>query len=113
MKYYEKHLYALPFKVDPLILSGTSVKASTFFENETFELILVDADHSYEAIKEDIKHWWPKLKYGGFIFFHDYIDLEQNGTNGVARAIDEMKTDEWEEIERPGISIVFKKVKRD
>lgn len=113
---YKQHLIAAGFDLDEGPFISDTCDSFLLNEIDNFDpisLLVIDADHSYEAVKEDIKHWWPKLKYGGFIFFHDYIDLEQNGTNGVARAIDEMKTEEWEEIERPGISIVFKKVKRD
>jgi tRNA A58 N-methylase Trm61 len=110
---YYKHLYALPFKVNPMVLIRDSADAAKWFDDESLDLLVVDADHSYKAVKRDIYYWWSKLKFGGTAFFHDYIDLEQNNTNGVARAIGEMETDEWQEIDRPGISIVFRKVQHD
>lgn len=38
----------------------------------TADLILVDADHRYEAVLADIEAWLPILKPGGIIVFHDY-----------------------------------------
>jgi predicted O-methyltransferase YrrM len=36
-----------------------------------FDLIFIDADHSYEAVKRDWQDWTPKLKIGGRIALHD------------------------------------------
>lgn len=41
------------------------------FQNEYFDFIYVDGDHSYEGVKADIKNYWPKLKKGGVMAFHD------------------------------------------
>ncbi len=39
--------------------------------NERIDLLFIDSDHSYEAIKEDIKNWLPKLRSKGIIAIHD------------------------------------------
>jgi hypothetical protein len=36
-----------------------------------FDLIFIDADHSYEAVKRDWKDWAQKVKVGGRIALHD------------------------------------------
>jgi hypothetical protein len=36
-----------------------------------FDLVFIDADHSYEAVKRDWRDWTPKLKIGGLIALHD------------------------------------------
>ncbi len=38
----------------------------------TADLILVDADHRYEAVLADIEAWLPILRPGGIIVFHGY-----------------------------------------
>lgn len=51
------------------------------------DLIYIDADHRYEAVKADIEAWRPHLRPGGIIAGHDYH------LAGVARAVDELFTD--------------------
>ena len=42
------------------------------FENNYFDYIYLDADHSYEATWSDMQRWWPKVKSGGILGGHDY-----------------------------------------
>jgi predicted O-methyltransferase YrrM len=60
-----------------------SIEASKDFEDESCDVIFIDMDHSYEGVKQDLIHWFPKLKKGGYIAGHDR-DWE-----GVSRAIHE------------------------
>lgn len=55
-----------------------------------FDFIYLDADHSYEACREDIRAWWPLVREGGVLAGHDYLDETIDGTVfGVKRAVDE------------------------
>jgi predicted O-methyltransferase YrrM len=36
------------------------------------DLLFIDADHSYKGVKRDFDAWFPKVKNGGVICFHDY-----------------------------------------
>ena len=107
---FNKHLHAGGFHVPPYIGDTCDPFPMELFGEESVDLLVVDADHSYEAVKRDIEHWINKVRYGGLVFFHDYIDIEQNGTNGVRRAIDDSLTDEWQEVDQVGISIVYRRV---
>lgn len=54
------------------------VKSSTndflnSFEDEYFDFIYIDADHSYEGVTSDLELSYQKIKSGGFICGHDYI----------------------------------------
>ena len=49
-----------------------SVQAAEQFKNGFFDMIFIDADHSYEAVRSDIFAWMPKIKKGGIISGHDY-----------------------------------------
>jgi predicted O-methyltransferase YrrM len=42
------------------------------FEEATVDYVLVDGAHEYDAVKEDIINWWPKLKPNGVMFGDDY-----------------------------------------
>jgi predicted O-methyltransferase YrrM len=54
--------------------------------SKKFDMIFLDANHEYEAVKQDIKTWWPRIKTGGIIAFHDY---GHDDYKGVKRAVDE------------------------
>ena len=41
------------------------------FEDQTFDVIMIDGAHEYDAVKEDIENWWPKLKEGGIMLLDD------------------------------------------
>lgn len=51
-----------------------SIIASKQFEDNYFDFVYIDADHQYEAVISDLKAWYPKVKSGGIIGGHDYID---------------------------------------
>lgn len=60
-----------------------------------FDLVFVDGDHEYEAVKKDIEWSIAHLKPGGLLAFHDYrSNTEYEGTHdGVDRAVDEFVRD--------------------
>jgi hypothetical protein len=37
------------------------------------DFILIDGDHSYEGVSQDIVDFYPLLSPGGIIMFHDYL----------------------------------------
>lgn len=45
------------------------------FPDEYFDLVYVDADHSYEGCLKDMQDWYPKVKKGGFLTGDDYRNL--------------------------------------
>jgi predicted O-methyltransferase YrrM len=48
--------------------------ASVGFDDETLDLVYIDASHWYDDVIEDIKTWLPKVKKGGYLCGHDYIE---------------------------------------
>lgn len=49
-----------------------SDEAAKNFPDNYFDLIYIDADHSYEGCKKDLEAWWPKLKPGKYFTGDDY-----------------------------------------
>jgi len=54
------------------------------YDNNTFDMIYIDADHSYESTKNNILKWFNKIKNRGIVCGHDYHMDE------VKKAVDEI-----------------------
>ena len=69
-----------------------SDEAAKNFPDEYFDLIYIDADHSYEGCKKDLEAWWPKVKKGKFFIGDDYSEQHapvEGVKFEVIRAVDE------------------------
>ena len=71
------------------IIRDLSINASLMFEDHSLDLVYIDADHSYNGCLLDIKTWLPKVKPGGIICGHDYLDanIPVIGEFGVKSAV--------------------------
>ena len=90
-EYYYRHVLR-KFKSDSRvkIIRDFSSKACSMFDDGSFDFIYLDADHSYEAIKNDIENWYSKLRSGGMMAGHDYFNgVVPQGNFGVKTAVDE------------------------
>jgi predicted O-methyltransferase YrrM len=68
-----------------------SADASRRFDDNFFDWIYVDGDHHYDAVKQDLELYFPKVKTGGYIVCDDY-HFAGNHDDGVTRAVDEFMT---------------------
>jgi predicted O-methyltransferase YrrM len=55
--------------VYPLVMP--SAVAAELFPPATADLIFLDGDHRYHAVRDDLKHWHGKLRPGGLLCGHD------------------------------------------
>lgn len=53
-------------------IKKSSVEASKLFLDKSLDFVMIDGDHSYQAVKADILSWLPKLKPGGLLAGDDY-----------------------------------------
>ena len=72
---------------------GDSVATMNTYPDNTFDMIYIDADHSYEGTKRDLSVAYAKIKHGGWIMGHDY-EMNMKKAHrayefGVRRAVDE------------------------
>ncbi len=65
---------------------GQNTEGGPFVPHGQFDMIFVDAMHDYENVKADIERWWPRVKSGGIMAFHDY---GHGDFPGVKLAVDE------------------------
>lgn len=77
------------FEDRAIILRKWTHEAVDNFEDESLDLVFIDADHSYAGVKRDIKDWWPKVKKGGWLCGHDYANNSGPWEFGVTQAVDE------------------------
>jgi len=61
-----------------------SIEAAKDFNDDSIEIVFIDAAHEYEPVKEDINAWLPKVRKGGLIAGHDYL------LPSVKKAVDEI-----------------------
>ena len=61
------------FEDRAFMLRMKSIYAVDLFEDESLDFVYIDANHSYEGVKEDIRIWYPKVKKGGLLLGHDYL----------------------------------------
>lgn len=65
-----------------------------------FDLVFVDGDHTYEAVKQDVNDWLPLLRVGGVLLLHDSRRLPDKPANefhrgwpGPTQVADELRSD--------------------
>lgn len=78
------------------VYQESSPFAATFFHDETAHIVYLDAAHTYEAVKEDIKAWWPKVAPGGWLIGDDWM------WDGVRKAVEEAFPEDQIEIATTG-----------
>ena len=61
-------------------------KMCSLFDDNFFDYIYIDAEHSYKAVKKDLLLWYPKLKKNGYIFGDDYYWRENDYSFSVEKA---------------------------
>jgi hypothetical protein len=68
----------------------TSAEGAARVEPASADFVYIDARHDYESVREDLALWHPKVRPGGVLGGHDYIDGEiAAGSFGVKSAVDE------------------------
>jgi hypothetical protein len=74
-------------------LKGDTSSILATFEDNAFDMVYIDADHSYDGCKKDLDIAFLKVKPGGWIMGHDY-EINKNKAKrewvfGVRKAVDE------------------------
>jgi hypothetical protein len=85
------------------IVRADSADAAAETPDGSRDFVFIDADHSYEAVRDDIAAWLPKIRPGGLLCGHDYSKPGERsavGWPGVVRAVDEAVSERRWNLER-------------
>lgn len=66
------------------IVEMNSVDAAKTYQDTSLDFVFLDASHEIEAVMNDIKAWYPKIKIGGTLAGDDYH------WDTVSRAVNEL-----------------------
>lgn len=99
-KLYEESISRLSqFGDRSIVVRKDSIEASKDFEDESLDFVYIDADHSYEGCLTDITAWYPKVKPGGVISGHDFVDrVCEAGVFGVQSAVRDYFKDRFSQV---------------
>lgn len=97
-EYHQKDVFVKTDKLYNLFLSNispvsqvikairmSSVEAAALYEDNSVDVVFIDAGHTYEDVKCDIISWKPKVKKGGYLAGHDFPEA-----HGVVKAVEEL-----------------------
>jgi len=73
-------------------------------EREVVSLLVVDGSHFFLEVVQDFELWYPLVKKGGILVFHDYQHIP-----GPTKTVDQYVRKVCEEIGRVGMLIAFVK----
>lgn len=51
-----------------------SADAANLFRDQSLDFVYIDATHDFVNVTADLKAWTPKVRPGGIIAGHDYVD---------------------------------------
>ncbi len=60
------------------IIQGYSPEAAIRFDEASVDFIYIDGMHTREEVEKDIRAWLPKVRPGGYIAGHDYVDYKDS-----------------------------------
>jgi len=79
-----------PYEEQAIWIPMESSLAVETIEDGSLDFVFIDACHSYEFVRQDIRAWYPKVRAGGIVSGHDYNGRgDRRGVFGVKRAVDE------------------------
>jgi hypothetical protein len=85
--YLETRNRMAPFNCQ--LIRDWSMEAVKRFEDESLDFVFIDAAHDYKHAKEDIREWSKKVRKGGIVSGHDYINGLHGITYGIKQAVNE------------------------
>lgn len=64
-------------------VQAESVQAAGCEADASLDFVFIDADPHYHSVMADLRAWWRKLKPGGILAGHDYLDSSWPGVTAA------------------------------
>ena len=77
------------------LMKMTFDEALNEFDDDSVDLLHIDGFHSYEAVSNDFRTWYPKLSKEAIVLFHDTHEIKPGF--GVHQFWDELKKEHLEQ----------------
>lgn len=69
-----------------ILIKGASLGVVNFIPDNSLDFVYIDANHHYKEVLADLKAWYPKVRSGGIVSGHDYVNYQDIE---VIKAVDE------------------------
>lgn len=100
---FKKHFSVLNLQdyIDLFLMESQSFGEK--FPDKEYGYVYLDGDHSYHGVKKDFANFWPRLKKGGLMVFHD-INMKPTKKldYGVYKLWKELNKEDYNCINFPG-----------
>lgn len=101
----------LLYKVELIVEDSTDVEARP----NSYDIVFIDGDHSYEGILRDYEHWKYAVKPGGHLLFHDAVYGRRFSSvlDGPARCVNEIQdcdSKQFKKVKEVGSLIHFVRI---
>ena len=63
-----------PFGTRAALVRKFSIEAASSIKDGLLDFVYLDANHSYKAVCADLAAWYPKVRSGGLMSGHDFVD---------------------------------------
>ena len=90
-RFYEREM--APWRGTMTIIEGPSQQTLRNYTDRSFDLVYVDGDHHYEAVKVDAELATGMTADSGFLVFNDYMMLDaNNAAYGIVPVVNTLAT---------------------
>jgi predicted O-methyltransferase YrrM len=72
--------------------SATKEKVTGLLDGEPLDYLFIDADHTYEGVRQDFETYSKFVRSGGMIAFHDIVTHDEKTRSEVERFWNEIKS---------------------
>ena len=94
--------------VEPIVMTSEQAAAHM---TAPIELLFIDGDHSFEAVRRDAELWLPRLMDGGTVMFHDVATAAYTGPRRIVQRM-VCRNSRFHEIGRVGSMLVARRTAR-